>query len=96
LFYRDKEDITKRKNCQSRFRKAEFKDCSLADEIVSQIVRGGFGYFDEEKQEWWIFLDSIAEGSREILKETDRERAMATLVELIGTSQDEYTRRIVE
>ncbi len=73
---------------------AEFKDCSLADGIVSQIIKWGFGYFNEEKQEWWTFLYSIVEGSMEILKETDREREIATLVGLIGTSQDEYTRRI--
>ena len=26
---------------------AEFKDCSLADEIVSQVIKWGFGYFNE-------------------------------------------------
>ena len=38
---------------------AEFKDCSLADEIVSQIIKWGFGYFNEEKQKWRTFLDPI-------------------------------------
>ncbi|WP_293270060.1 HEAT repeat domain-containing protein [Microcoleus sp. PH2017_02_FOX_O_A] len=71
---------------------AEFKDCSLADEIVSQIIKCGFGYFNEEKQEWQTFIDPIAEASREILKETDRERAIEALVELICTCQDEHTR----
>ncbi len=33
----------------------------------------------------------MAEGSREILKETDRERAISNLVELINTSQNGYT-----
>ncbi len=70
---------------------AEFKDCSLADGIVSQVIKWGFGYFDEEKQEWQTFLHLIAQGSREILKETDRERVISALVELIGTSQDEDT-----
>jgi predicted NACHT family NTPase len=71
---------------------AEFKDCSLADEIVSQIIKCGFGYFNEEKQEWQTFIDPIAEASREILKETDRERVISALVELICTCQDEHTR----
>ncbi|TAF56835.1 MAG: HEAT repeat domain-containing protein [Oscillatoriales cyanobacterium] len=71
---------------------AEFKDCSLADEIVSQIIKWGFGYFDEEQQEWWRCLAPIAEGAREVLKETDRERAISALVKLICTSQiDEDT-----
>jgi HEAT repeat protein len=71
---------------------AEFKDCSLGDEIVSQIVKWGFGYFDEEKQEWQTFIAPLAQGSREIVKETDRERMISALVELIGTSQNEDTR----
>ncbi|MEZ2240534.1 HEAT repeat domain-containing protein [Microcoleus sp.] len=71
---------------------AEFKDCSLAERIVSQIVKWGFGYFDEEKQEWQTFPAPLAKGSREILKETDWERMISALVELIGTSQNEDTR----
>ncbi|MEG5060969.1 NACHT domain-containing protein [Microcoleus sp. A2-C5] len=70
----------------------EFKDCSLADEIVSQIVKWGFGCFNEEKQEWWRCLDPIAEGSREVLKNTDRERVISALVELIRDSGSENTR----
>jgi len=72
---------------------AEFKDCSLADEIVSQIVIWGFGYFNEKKQEWRTFLDPIVEIAREVLTETDRKRAIYALVELIRNSGDEYTRR---
>ncbi|MBE9186378.1 HEAT repeat domain-containing protein [Microcoleus sp. LEGE 07076] len=73
---------------------AEFKDCSLADEIVSQIVIWGFGYFNEKKQEWRTFLDPITEGSREILKETDRERVIEALVESSRDSGNEETRWI--
>jgi len=74
---------------------AEFKSSSLGDEIVSQIVKWGFVYFNEDKQEWWRCLDPIAEGSREVLKETDRERAISALVKLIGICQiDEDTRRL--
>ena len=70
---------------------AEFKDCSLADEIVSQIVKWVFGYFNEEKQQWQTFPYRLAQGSRDILKETDRERAIVALAELIRTSQNEHT-----
>ena len=50
---------------------AEFKDCSFADEIVSQVIKWGFGYFDEEQQEWWSFLDPVTERARE----TERDRS---------------------
>ncbi|WP_449416486.1 NACHT domain-containing protein [Phormidium nigroviride] len=72
---------------------AEFKDCSLADAIVAEIVKWGFGYFNVEKQKWERFFYLIAERAREVLKETDREKSIAALVELIGTSQDESNRR---
>ena len=72
---------------------AEFKDCSLADEIVSQIVIWGFGYFNKQKQDWRTFLDPIVDRAREVMKETDREKAGSALVELIRNSGDEYTRR---
>ena len=71
----------------------EFKDCSFADEILRLIAKWGFGDFNEEQQQWQTFLDPLAEVSREILKETDREMAISTLVELIRNSGDEYTRR---
>ena len=70
---------------------AEFTACSRADEIVSQIIKWGFAYFNEEKQKGRTFIEPIAEGSREILKETARERAISTLVELINTSENGYT-----
>ncbi len=72
---------------------AEIKDCSLADGIVSQVIKWGFGCFNEEKQEWQTFPDPLAKGLREILKETDRERAIAALVELTRNSGDVFTRR---
>ncbi|MEG4965186.1 HEAT repeat domain-containing protein [Microcoleus sp. B6-A1] len=72
---------------------AEFKDCSLADEIVSQIVIWGFGYFNKQKQDLRTFLDPIVDRAREVLKETDRQRAISALIELIRNSGDEYTRR---
>jgi len=72
---------------------AEFKDCSLADEIVSQIVIWRFGYFNKQKQNWRTFLDPIVDRAREVLKETDRKRAIFALVELIRNSGDEYIRR---
>ncbi|MBE9122850.1 HEAT repeat domain-containing protein [Tychonema sp. LEGE 07199] len=72
---------------------AEFKDCSLADEIVRQIVKVGFGYFDDLKSHSWTITTPMAERIRETLKETDRGRAIFQLIELIRISQYEDTRR---
>jgi energy-coupling factor transporter ATP-binding protein EcfA2 len=71
---------------------AEFKECDQADEIVGQIVRWGFGYFNEEKQEWRTFLYPIASNARTVLGETERTKAISGLVHLIAHSQSEYTR----
>ena len=74
---------------------AEFKACSLADEIVRQIVKVGFCYFDNLKSRSWTIPTPMAERIRETLKETDRGRAISQLIELIRISQDKDTRRQV-
>ncbi|MEG4344515.1 HEAT repeat domain-containing protein [Microcoleus sp. A003_D6] len=72
----------------------EFKDCSLGDAIVAQIVEWGFGYFNIEKQEWRRFLYPIEEGAKAVLPESSRTRAIGALTELIHTSGDKFTRRL--
>ncbi|MEH2355253.1 HEAT repeat domain-containing protein [Nostoc sp.] len=73
---------------------AEFNDCSRADEIVKQIVKWGFGYFDTIQQEWIQqvpngFIDEV----KSTLQQTDRKKAIAALVQLVqSTNVDNYTR----
>ncbi|MBD0301886.1 MAG: NACHT domain-containing NTPase, partial [Tolypothrix sp. T3-bin4] len=57
---------------------AEFKDYSRADEIVAQMVKWGFGYFNTKKQEWIQFPYVIEEEARTTLQQTDRTKAIAT------------------
>ncbi|QQW28526.1 HEAT repeat domain-containing protein [Arthrospira sp. PCC 9108] len=71
----------------------EFKACSRADEIVRQVVRWGFGYFNTEKQEWRTFLDPIKEAAREVIPQTIRPLAIAVLIEIIRMTKNEDTRR---
>ncbi|MCB8752876.1 HEAT repeat domain-containing protein [Planktothrix agardhii] len=70
----------------------EFKECSLSDEIVKQIVKWGFGYLNIEKQKWQTFLDPIQESARTVLPETIRKNAIANLIQVLETAKDEYTR----
>jgi predicted NACHT family NTPase len=74
---------------------AEFKDCDLADTIVEQIVKWGFGYFNVQTQEWQIFNYEITKNARALLVETDRQKAIAELEKLICNSKDEFTRILV-
>lgn len=71
----------------------EFKDCVKADGIVKAIVRWCFGYSDLKTGKSITFLDTIAEVNRPILSATDRTRTIAALIDLIGTSRNEDTRR---
>ncbi|MBD2480448.1 NACHT domain-containing NTPase [Planktothrix sp. FACHB-1365] len=73
----------------------EFKECSLSDEIVETIVALVLGYFDIEKQEWITFLEPIEEGTRKVLPETIREKAIANLIRVLETTESEDTRRNV-
>jgi HEAT repeat protein/energy-coupling factor transporter ATP-binding protein EcfA2 len=71
---------------------AEFKDYSKSKQIVQLLVTHSFGFFSKEKQEWVRFGFPIAQAAREVLKETDREKVIATLLELIPTTKDEFAR----
>ena len=71
---------------------AEFKDCSRADEIVATIIKYGFGYFNTEKKEWWIFLYPIAEGARAALLQTNNSIAVNQLIDLLKTTEDKNAR----
>ncbi|MCW6035573.1 HEAT repeat domain-containing protein [Spirulina subsalsa FACHB-351] len=71
----------------------EFKNFSLAAEIVRQVVRWGFGDFNIDKQKWQTFLDPIEEGAKTVLGETIRETAITALVEILrDAGADDYTR----
>ncbi|MBN3898951.1 MAG: HEAT repeat domain-containing protein [Nostoc sp. NOS(2021)] len=72
---------------------AEFRDDSRADEIVKQIVKWGFGYFNSKKQNWIKFSSLIEEKARLTLQHTDRIKAITALVQLLQSKDvDDYTR----
>jgi predicted NACHT family NTPase len=73
---------------------AEVQDYSLIDEIIGQIVKWVFGYFDIEKQKWVAFLNVISNTAREALQQTHRPKAIDALVQLLNSPDlDDYTRR---
>ena len=68
----------------------EWKNSVNADAIVAEIVKWDFGEFKVEQNE---FLRPIAEGARTALPQTNRIKAIAALVKLIGKPQlDNSTR----
>jgi HEAT repeat protein/energy-coupling factor transporter ATP-binding protein EcfA2 len=71
---------------------AEFKHCQLSDEIVRQLIMWSFGFVNAEEQQRQIFLDPGAQLARTALILTDRTIAIANLIQLIESTQDEYTR----
>ncbi len=74
---------------------SEFKDCSLADEIVEQIVKWSFGYFEQETEQWMTYFDPLSEAAKAVLAETDYSRAIAALGNLIRHAEDEDVRWLV-
>ncbi|WP_413171803.1 HEAT repeat domain-containing protein [Anabaena azotica] len=74
---------------------AEFKSCSLADEIIDQIIKWGFGYFNIEKQEWRTFIDPIPEDAIKTLSLTDTAKVIPALISFLQDTQDEATRSSV-
>ncbi|MEH2463417.1 NACHT domain-containing protein, partial [Nostoc sp.] len=72
----------------------EFRGYSRANEIVAQIVKWDFGYFNTKKQKWIKFLYPIQKQARSALQQTDRTKAIAALVQLLqSTTVDDSTRR---
>ncbi len=71
---------------------AEFKTCNRSQEIVAEIVKWGFGYFDNEKQSWMTFYEPIPETARKALKETDSQKAIILITQLINTDCSESIR----
>ncbi|MEY3866280.1 MAG: hypothetical protein RLZZ338_171, partial [Cyanobacteriota bacterium] len=73
----------------------EFKASSLATEIVKQVVKWGFGYFNIEKQEWQTFLNPIEEGARKSIPKTIRQWAITELTVILEHCPDQqYIRNI--
>ncbi len=72
----------------------EWKNSCNADAIVAEIVKWGFGEFKVEQNKWVKFLYPIAKAANTALGQTNRIKAIAALVKLIGNPQlDDYTLR---
>ncbi|WP_052349641.1 HEAT repeat domain-containing protein [Planktothrix prolifica] len=72
----------------------EFKACSLALDIVRQVVTWGFGYFNIEKQKWQNFIDPIKEGARKAIPETIRPLAITEIIKIIENCPDKDIRKL--
>ncbi|MBE9059340.1 HEAT repeat domain-containing protein, partial [Sphaerospermopsis sp. LEGE 08334] len=71
----------------------QFKECKLSDQIVAELIRYGFGYFDKDQQNWVRFTDTLATTARKVIPETNHQQAIQALVDLIRNSDNEYTKR---
>ncbi len=76
----------------------EFKACSLANEIIRQVVKRSTGDFNSETQEWRDYLMPTLEGLREIIiqgkiRQKWISEIIATSISIIKTTQDETERR---
>ena len=66
---------------------SEFKQCSLADVIVQQIVKWAFGDFNIEEQKWDTSLEPIKEEARETILQTDRQRGIQEVCYILDHPQ---------
>ncbi|WP_292706106.1 hypothetical protein [Nostoc sp. NMS2] len=68
----------------------EWKNSSSADAIVAEIVKWDFGEFKVEQNDWVKFLYPILQEAQTALPQTNRIKAIAALVELIGNSNSKF------
>ncbi|WP_292877411.1 hypothetical protein [Nostoc sp. NMS1] len=71
----------------------EWKNSSSADAIVAEIVKWDFGEFKVEQNDWVKFLYPILQEAQTALPQTNRIKAIAALVELIGKLQMDHSIR---
>ncbi len=62
---------------------AEFKECSCADAILSQLMRWAFGYFNLEMQMWVGESCPSSEAAMAAFQESDRTRTIPALINLM-------------
>ena len=61
----------------------EFKTCTLAGEIIQQVVNCGFATFDRETQLWYILIPTITQAARETLAQTDISRVIESISAMV-------------
>ena len=69
---------------------SEFKNCSVCEQIIAEIIKYCFGYFRIQQKRWIICLD-IAQRARDVLPQSDRQRVIKELISILE-SIDENTR----
>ncbi|MBD1813697.1 HEAT repeat domain-containing protein [Microcoleus sp. FACHB-DQ6] len=80
---------------------AEFQEYCQIDKVIGQIVRWGFGYFGTPKKRlvnnfYYVAHYVARNGASEVLQQTQRPKAIDTLVQLLKYDQlDDDTRREV-
>jgi energy-coupling factor transporter ATP-binding protein EcfA2 len=67
----------------------EFNQYPGAAQIVEKITFWSFGRFDEEQNRWITFINSLEQGARSSLAETDRQRAISKISSLLENCKDE-------
>jgi energy-coupling factor transporter ATP-binding protein EcfA2 len=68
---------------------AEFKECSCADAILSQLMRWAFGYFNLEMQMWVGESCPSSEAAMAAFQESDRTRTIPGLINLMLNSTND-------
>lgn len=70
---------------------AEFKECSCADAILSQLMRWAFGYFNLERQMLVRESCPSSEAARAAFQESDSSRTIPALINLMLNSSNNAT-----
>jgi hypothetical protein len=73
---------------------AYLSECSLGDEIVSQVLKWSYAYFWEDKGDWKIYPQLLIQTARDVLEKTDRQRVVAAFVKKVHTTESQAVMRV--
>jgi HEAT repeat protein/energy-coupling factor transporter ATP-binding protein EcfA2 len=73
---------------------AEFRECNNSEKVVNWLIKYSFGYLSEKQPDFTFILNNFLfeEETRNALAETDREKVVPALVQLLHPDQNENTR----
>ena len=76
----------------------EFRNCSNheSEKVVSEIIKYAFGYFNDQQQNWYIFMRPIFQEARRITQSSlEAQKTKKRLLKLVGCCPDPSVRHSI-
>jgi hypothetical protein len=73
---------------------AYFPESRLGDKIVEQVLKWGYAYFRQDKQDWKIYPQPLVDAARKVIPKTDQKRVVAAYIQLLHHTESRSILRV--